>query len=59
MVGWEKFTLKAGGQVQSTGESRCAAADNDTHPVCVVAVSLPAAKAEEYVIYPSRKRLVK
>lgn len=35
MVGWEKFTLRTGRQVQSTGKSRCAAADNETDALCV------------------------
>lgn len=49
-MGWEKFTLRADGQVQSAGESRCAAADNDTHPLC-----LSSYKPEEYVILQFRK----
>lgn len=54
-MGCEKFTLRADRQVQSAGESRCAAAaaaaaDNDTHPLCLSSY-IP----EEYVIYNSGK----
>lgn len=49
-MGWEKFTLRADRQVQSAGEYRCAAADNDTHLPC-----LSSHKPEEYVIHNSGK----
>lgn len=49
MEGWEKFTLKAGRQVQNTGKSRCAAADNDTDPLCV-AVCLLAANQRSFTL---------